>query len=388
MSKSPGRPSKPVKTNAIVKVSSGTTVPFAGFDDVLLLIQATRLQTVAAVNTALIDLYWSIGQHISQKVDQEGWGTGTVSALADYIRTRIPNARGFSASNLWRMKQFFDTYRELPKLAPLVRELSWTHNLIIMGRSKRDEEREFYLKMALQERWSKRQLERQVSGALFERVVLSPAKLAPPVRELHPDAASVFKDSYLVEFLDLPKEHSEADLHDSLVEHLKDFLIELGRDFCFVGSHYPIQVGGDDFEIDLLFFHRGLNCLVDIELKIDHFKPEYLGKLNFYLEALDRDVKKPHENPAIGLLLCATKNEEVVEYALSRSASPTVIAEYQTRLPDKKLLLHKLHEFYTLAAQGSEQMQVSHPKSHNSSKQTSRRRKSSTTPPRNPKKGR
>jgi predicted nuclease of restriction endonuclease-like (RecB) superfamily len=316
------------------------------FDQVLALIDAARTVAVAAVNTALIDLYWSIGQHISQKGAKDGWGQGTVTDLADYIRIRLPNARGFSASNLWRMKQFFETYCGLPKLAPLVRELSWTHNLIIMGRSKRDEEREFYVKMAVQERWSKRQLERQLSGALFERVVLSPVKLAPPVREIHPDAASVFKDSYLVEFLDLPKGHSEADLHGALVEHLKDFLIELGRDFCFVGSHYPIQVGGDDFEIDLLFFHRGLNCLVDIELKIDHFRPEYLGKLNFYLEALDRDVKKPHENPAIGVLLCATKNEEVVEYALNRSMSPTVIAEYQTRLPDKKLFQAKLHEFY------------------------------------------
>jgi predicted nuclease of restriction endonuclease-like (RecB) superfamily len=149
------------------------------------------------------------------------------------------------------------------KLSTLLRGLSWSHNLAIIMRAKRDEEREFYLKTAVQERWSFRQLERQLAGALFERIALSPATLSPPVRQIHPDAASVFKDSYLVEFLDLPKGHSEADLHDALIEHLKDFLIELGRDFCFVGSHYPIQVGGDDFEIDLLFFHRGLNCLVD-----------------------------------------------------------------------------------------------------------------------------
>ncbi len=350
MSKSPKPPkSKSTKVTAIVKIAGTPVVPTTGFDEVLALIDAARVRTAAAVNTALIDLYWSIGQYINQKVAQEGWGQGTVAALAEYIRSHQPNSRGYSASNLWRMSQFFETYRDFPKLAPLVRELSWTHNLLIMARSKRPEEREFYLKTATRERWSKRQLDRQLSGALFERVVLSPAKLAPPVREVHPDAASVFKDSYLVEFLDLPKGHSEADLHDALVEHLKDFLIELGRDFCFVGSHYPLQVGGDDFEIDLLFFHRGLNCLVDIELKIDHFKPEYLGKLNFYLEALDRDVKKPHENPAIGLLLCATKNEEVVEYALSRSASAAVIADYQTRLPDKRLLQTKLHEFYQLA---------------------------------------
>lgn len=261
------------------------------------------------------------------------------------------------------MRQFYETYQGKPKLSTLLRELSWSHNLAIIMNAKRDEEREFYLKMAVQERWSFRQLERQLAGALFERVALSPVKLAAPVRELHPDAASVFKDSYLVEFLDLPRRHSEADLHDALVEHLKDFLVELGRDFCFVGSHYPVQVGGDDFEIDLLFFHRGLNCLVDIELKIDRFRPEYLGKLNFYLEALDRDVKKSHESPAIGVLLCATKNEEVVEYALSRSASPAVIADYQTRLPDKMLLQAKLHEFYqsaeaeTAVREGKSQLQ-------------------------------
>lgn len=262
---------------------------------------------------------------------------------------RLPNARGFSVSNLWRMMHFYEVYRGLPKLAALLRELPWTHNLLILGGCKRDEEREFHLRMVAHERWSSRQLERQLAGALFECVVLSPAKLAPLVRELHPEAASVFKDSYLVEFLDLPRRHSEANLHDGLVAKLKDFLIELGRDFCFVGSHYPIQVGRSDFEIDLLFFHRGLNCLVDIELKIDPFRPEYLGKLNFYLEALDRDVKKPHENPAVGLLLCATKDQEVVEYALSRSASPALIAEYRTRLPQKKLLQARLHEFYELA---------------------------------------
>lgn len=150
----------------------------------------------------------------------------------------------------------------------------------------------------------------------------------------------------MLEFLGLPDDHSEADLHRGLLHKLKDFLIELGRDFCFVGSEYPVQVGGRDFALDLLFFHRGLNCLVAIELKVGRFEPEYLGKLEFYLEALDRDVKKPHENPAIGVLLYASKDDEIVEYALSRSLSPALIAEYQTCLPDKKLLQDKLHEFY------------------------------------------
>jgi RecB family endonuclease NucS len=156
----------------------------------------------------------------------------------------------------------------------------------------------------------------------------------------------VFKDSYLVEFLDLPAAHLESDLQRGLLAQLRQFLLELGRDFCFVGSEYPLQVGQQDFALDLLFFHRGLNCLVAIELKTTRFSPEHLGQLNFYLEALDRDHKKPHENPAIGLLLCASKDDEVVEYALSRSLSPALVAQYQTQLPDKKLLQAKLHEFY------------------------------------------
>jgi hypothetical protein len=166
---------------------------------------------------------------------------------------------------------------------------------------------------------------------------------------LHPGAAEVFRDAYLVEFLDLPPRHSEADLQRALVEQLRQFLIELGRDFCYVGSHYPIEVGGRDFALDLLFFNRALNCLVALELKVVEFEPEHLGKMQFYLAALDRDVKKPHEQPSIGVLLCATKNHEVVECALSRAMSPALVSEYRTRLPDKKLLQAKLHEFYALA---------------------------------------
>ncbi len=320
-------------TKAIVRRTAAVVPAQAEFDQIL----------------ALIDLYWTIGEHISRRIADQGWGKGTVQALAEHIQRQQPGMTGFSARNLWRMMQFYETYCGQPKLSPLVRELPWTHNLLIMSRSKRDEEREFYLRACAREKWGKRQLERQLAGALFERTVLSPVILSPVVAELHPSAASIFKDSYLIEFLNLPHDHSEADLHRGLVEQLKNFLIELGRDFCFVGSHYPIQVGGRDFELDLLFFHRGLNCLVDIELKVEEFQPEHLGKLEFYLEALDRDLKKPHEQPAIGVLLCATKDHEVVEYALNRAVSPAMVAEYQTRLPDKKLLQAKLHEFYELA---------------------------------------
>ena len=316
------------------------------FNDVLNLIESAKQRAYRAANTELIDLYWAIGQYVSHKINTEGWGKNTVQLLANYIQLHQPSLRGFSAQNIWRMRQFFEVYQHDIKLSPLVRELPWTHNLTILSRSKRPEEREFYLKMAIQERWSSRELERQFNTAFFERVVLSPVKTSPIVTRNYPEALNVFKDSYVVEFLNLPSEHNEADLHKGLLLKLRDFLLELGRDFCFIGSEYALQVGKQDFALDLLFFHRGLNCLVAIELKVTEFEPRDLGQLNFYLEALDRDHRKPHENPAIGVLLCASKDDEVVEYALNRSLSPALIAEYVTQLPDKKLLQAKLHEFY------------------------------------------
>ncbi|MDF9826373.1 putative nuclease of restriction endonuclease-like (RecB) superfamily [Ereboglobus sp. PH5-5] len=321
-----------------------------GFAEIVRLIDASRQRAMQSVNATLIDLYWQIGAIISQRIAAAEWGDGTVDRLARHIALIQPGARGFSRSNLLRMRQFYETYRHDEIVAPLVRQLPWAHNLIILGQGKRPEEREFYARMAVKEHWSKRQLERQFAAALFERTALNPPKVSPVVRQTLPEALSVFRDAYAVEFLNLPQPHSEVELHRGLLDHLRDFLIEIGRDFCFAGSEYPLQVGGRDFALDLLFFHRGLNCLVAIELKVGRFEPEYLGKMNFYLEALDRDVRKPHERPSIGLLLCASKDDEVAEYALSRSLSPALIAEYKTQLPDKKLLQAKLHEFYALNA--------------------------------------
>ncbi|MEY4912010.1 MAG: hypothetical protein RL761_1673 [Pseudomonadota bacterium] len=318
----------------------------AGFSEVVQLIAFARQRAIKAVNTSLIDLYWQVGEIISRKIASAEWGDGVVDQLASHIAQTQPSLRGFTKSNLFRMRQLYETYEADTKVAALPRLLSWTHNIIILGQSKRPEEREFYLRMAVQEKWSSRELERQFKNAVFERTVLEPAKASAALTQLHPTALSEFKDAYMLEFLGLPDDHSEADLHHSLLAKLKAFLGELGRDFSFIGSEFPIQVGGRDFALDLLFFHRGLNCLVAIELKVGRFEPEYLGKLSFYLEALDRDVRKSHENPAIGVLLCASKDDEVVEYALSRTASPALIAQYQTQLPDKALLQSKLHEFY------------------------------------------
>lgn len=318
------------------------------FTEVVNLIKKSRFQAMQAVNAELINLYWQIGEYISHRVEREAWGKSVVVQLADYLQKNEPDLKGFSDKNLWRMKQFYETYKDAPKLSPLVREISWTNNLIILTRCKTVEEKEFYLRLSANEKYTSRELERQIDSGIFERTMLGNQKLSAVLREIHPTAENVFKDQYIFDFLDLPEKHSESDLQKALIERLKNFLLELGKDFLFVGQEFRLQVGNTDFYLDLLFFHRGLQCLIDFELKITKFKPEFLGKLNFYLEALDRDVKKEHENPSIGVLLCKGKDDTVVEYSLSRNLSPAVIADYQTKLPDKKLLQAKLEEFTAL----------------------------------------
>ena len=314
------------------------------FIEVLAHIKQARQKAYTQINTNLIELYWQVGHIISQKVKNSNWGKGVVSELANFIAQNDPTVKGFSDKNLWRMKQFYETYQTDEKLSPLVRELPWSQNMIIFSRCKTVEEREFYLRLTGQEQYTKRELERQIDSSLFERTLLGNQKLSASMRETHPAIDNTFKDSYVLEFLGLPSEHNENHLQKSLIQNMKRFILELGRDFIFIGDEYRIQVGNSDFFIDLLFFHRGLSALVAFELKIEKFKPEHLGQINFYLEALDRDVKKPHENPSIGVLLCSDKDDEVVEYAMNRHLSPTLIAHYTTVLPDKKILQAKLHE--------------------------------------------
>jgi predicted nuclease of restriction endonuclease-like (RecB) superfamily len=230
------------------------------------LIQKARQRAFQAVNTELIDLYWRVGEYISRKLEAAAWGEGVVGQLADYIGRQHPEMKGFTRASLFRMRQFYDLYQNDEKVAPLVRQLSWSHNLMILGRCKRPEEREYYVRLAIQERWGRRELERQLAGARFERVVLSPPIVSPPARQLHPLAHKVFKDIYLLEFLNLPETHSELELQQALVANLRQFLLELGADFTFVAERFRLQVGGRDFFLDLLFFHRGLNCLVVFEL--------------------------------------------------------------------------------------------------------------------------
>lgn len=316
------------------------------FTDIINLIKISRANAIKTVNAELINLYWNIGEYISKKVEQSEWGQSIVKELAVFIQTTEPEIKGFSDKNLWRMKQFYETYKDFQKLSPVVREISWTHNLLIFSRCKSIQEKEFYLKLVKQENYSKRELDRQISSSLFERTMIGNLNLSNSLKETKIDLTNTFKDSYVFDFLNLPETYNESDLQKGLILQMKNFILELGRDFLFISEEYKIQVGNSDFYVDLLFFHRGLQCLVAFELKADKFKPEHLGQLNFYLEALDRNVKRENENPSIGILLCKDKDSEVVEYALSRSLSPTMVSEYKTQLPDKKLLQKKLHELF------------------------------------------
>lgn len=316
------------------------------FTDIIHLIKQSRSKAIAAVNTEMINLYWNIGQYIHNRIETAQWGKSVVKELADFLQKSEPDLKGFSDKNLWRMKQFYQTYKAFPKLSALLREISWTNNLIILSRTKSMEEQEFYLRLSSQEKFSSRELERQINSGVFERTIIGNTKVSSVMRELHPDITNTFKDSYIFDFLNLSDSYSESDLQKGLINQMKNFILELGKDFLFIGEEYKVQVGHSDFYIDLVFYHRGLQCLVAFELKSDKFKPEHLGQLNFYLEALDRDVKKQNENPSIGILLCKDQDHAVVEYALSRSLSPTMVAEYKIQLPDKYLLKQKLDDLF------------------------------------------
>lgn len=339
------------KPAAVAARPPSTPLASAGmFDEVLGLIEAARRRAYQAINTELVELYWELGKYISKKITSAEWGDSVVDELAATIARQYPGMRGYTRRNLFRMRQFYEAYRGDPKVSALLTQLPWTHHLLILGQAKLPEERGYYILATLTAKWSSRELERQLRTRAFHRRKVKPAIVSAALTQLHPTAIDEFKNAYSLEFLDLRDGYSEADLHGSLLRNLSRFITELGRDFCFVGSEYPVQVGSQDFAIDLVFFHRGISCLVAFELKVRRFEPADLGQLSFYVEALDRDVRKPHERPSIGVLLCATKDDEVVEYALARTTSPTLVAEYQTMLPAKALLRRKLHELYAQLA--------------------------------------
>lgn len=310
------------------------------------IIETSRNNALRKVNEELIRMYWLVGEYLSIESMKATFGDKYIDMISKEIQEMFPGIRGFNRRGLYRMKQFYELYRDNAIVSPLLTQLSWSNHLLIMSGCKSDVEREFYMRLCIKENYSKRELERQINSGYYERYMLSKEKLLPePIKGLKENP---FFDSYIIEFLDLPKNFKESDLRRGLIQNMKEFILEVGKDFTFIDEEYRVQVGGEDFRIDLLFFHRGLQCLVAFELKIGKFKPEYVSKMDFYLEALDRQKKKDNENPSVGMILCASKDDEVVEYAMSRTMSPMLVAEYKLQLPDKTVLQKKLQELINM----------------------------------------
>jgi predicted nuclease of restriction endonuclease-like (RecB) superfamily len=318
-------------------------------------IRSAQYEALKAVNKEMVGLYWDIGRLIVERQDVEGWGKAVVEQLAADLRTEFPGVGGFSASNLWRMKAFFEAYTGLEKLAPLVREIGWSHNLAILERCKDPLEREFYLRMTRKFGWSKNVLIHQIDNQSYEKSLLGQTNFDQALTpELRAQAKLAVKDEYTFDFLELGEEHSERELERALIARIEDFLRAMGGMFAFMGSQYRLEVDGKEFFIDLLLFHRRLRCLVAIELKVGEFLPEFVGKMQFYLAALDRQVRQEDENPSIGIILCKEKSRTIVEYALHDARKPIGVATYEItktlpkalkgQLPSPKDIAHLLED--------------------------------------------
>ena len=280
-------------------------------------IRSAQYEALKAVNKELVGLYWDIGRMIVERQDVEGWGKAVVERLSADLRQEFPDVGGFSVQNLWYMRQFFSEYHDNERLQPLVGEIAWAHNIAIMSKCKDPLEREFYLRMTRKFGWSRNVLIHQIDNQSYEKSLLGQTNFDQALTpELRAQAKLAVKDEYTFDFLELGEEHSERELERALIARIEDFLRAMGGMFAFMGSQYRLEVGGKEFFIDLLLFHRRLRCLIAIELKVGEFLPEFVGKMQFYLTALDRQVRQEDENPSIGIILCKEKNRTVVEYAL------------------------------------------------------------------------
>ena len=287
-------------------------------------VRSAQYAALKAVNTELVGLYWDLGRMIVERQAGQTWGKAIVQKLATDLQKEFPGVGGFSASNLWRMRAFFELYRGLEKLAPLVREIGWSHNIAIMERCSDPFEREFYLRMTRKFGWSKNVLIHQIDNQSYEKSLSGQTNFDQTLTpELRVQAKLAVQDEYTFDFLELAEQHSERELERALITRIEDFLRAMGGRFAFMGSQYRLEVDGREFFLDLLLFHRRLRALVAIELKIGDFQPEFVGKMQFYLTALDRQVRQEDENPSIGIILCKEKSRTIVEYALHDATSPS-----------------------------------------------------------------
>ena len=364
------------------------------FEEIRNLIILHRTRALQNVNEESLTMSWQVGQIVSYRLKTNEWGSKVVTQLSEYLRAKDPSLKGYSRRNIYNMVNFYEAY-SLPEFAELVQGLNllqivqpeitqtgeasivqipsaqigneivqtesaqlpkilcvttFSNHIEILSRCKTNEERLFYIIYAHRERLNNKELHRCIDNDTFGSMISDKTNFSAGLKTAYPQSVALFRDRAFVDFLNLPQKHSEKQLHNSILEHIKQFVLELGKDFLFVDSEYPLQVGSSTFKVDLLFYHRGLQCLVAIELKAGKFKPEYIGQLEFYLEALDRDVKRSNENPSIGILLCQTADHSVVEYAMSRSLSPTMVAEYHRQLIPKEVMQKSLDEFCAFCA--------------------------------------
>ena len=364
------------------------------FDEVINIILQHQGRASRAVNEEMLLMAWNVGGYVSNKLKSEEWGSKVVTQLSEYIRTKQPKLKGYSRSSIYNMVLFYEEYSserflstasqylskefvqpktaqinnpslsqtnqgttvfpmqivqprigQFPKLLTLT---TLTNHIEILCRCKSSEERLFYILYAHKEHLVKRELQRSITNQTYTTLLGDKKNMSKGLLQTYPNAPVVFKDTLFVDFLGLPQKHSETKLKKGLIEHMKQFILELGKDFIFMDQEYNLNVGASTFKADLLFFHRGLQALVAVELKKTKFHPRDLGQLEFYLEALDRDVKRSNENPSIGILLCPDADKMVVEYAMSRSMSPTLITEYKRILIPQERMQEQLNEFCNL----------------------------------------
>jgi predicted nuclease of restriction endonuclease-like (RecB) superfamily len=319
-------------------------------------IRFAQYEAFKEVNIRLIQLYWDIGKDISTK-QKESWGKAIVPVLSDELQKEFPGVSGFSERNLWLMTQFYNEYSNVEFLQPLVAEISWTKHITIMSKCKDNQERRFYIMATSKYGWSKNVLVHQIENKTYEKYLLGQTNFEKTLpADIKAQAILAVKDEYVFDFMELSDSHSERQLETALVNNIRAFLLEMGSPFTFLGNQYKLQVADKEYFIDLLLYHRELQCLVAIELKIGEFQPEYKGKMEFYLSLLNDKVKLPHENDAIGIIICKEKNRVIVEYSLKTSSMPIGVSTYTTTaklpkdykklLPDSKTISHKLDQFF------------------------------------------
>lgn len=314
-------------TIANTNVSSGDYSLFR--DDILKRIRSAQYEAMRAVNKEMLSLYWEIGRQITERQQQLGWGKSVVENLSRDIQEEFPGIQGFSARNIWDMSRLYSEYQGNEFLQPLVAEISWTKHIIILTKCKDSQERRFYILATKRFGWTKNVLLHQIESKAFENYLLGQSNYDQTVPESIKDQAILaLRDEYSLNFLDISEQHSEQELEESIIRNIRAFLMEFGHDFSFIGNQYRLEVAGKEYFIDLLLYSRRMQAMIAIELKVGEFKPEYKGKMEFYLNVLDDKVKLPHENPSIGIIICKEKSRTIVEYALRHSTSPIGVATY------------------------------------------------------------